>query len=288
MVCVFSRILVNVEKTKNGNFVMWDVEMQNNKNTPLFSVIIPTYNAKKYLEKAIFSAWDQTIRECVEIIVIDDGSTDDTELLMKKLLMEMEKEKKSNRYIRYFKNKQNQGVAVSRNYGVFKAKGNYVAFLDADDWWENTKLEKQWEKIKSTNCILCATGRELMTQDGKQMGKQIGIPARITYRGMLRTNSVPCSSVVLRKDVAQEFNMCHDELHEDYILWLQVLKKYGDAVGINEPLVKSRMSYGGKSRNKWKSAKMQFGVYRYLGFGIIRSIYYFCNYVINGVLKYYK
>ena len=81
--------------------------------------------------------------------------------------------------------------------------------------------------------------------------------------------------------------MCHDELHEDYILWLQVLKKYGAAVGIDEPLLKSRMSENGKSRNKLKSARMQFGVYRYLGFGWIKSLYYFCNYAVQGVKKYH-
>lgn len=80
--------------------------------------------------------------------------------------------------------------------------------------------------------------------------------------------------------------MCHDELHEDYILWLNVLQKYGKAYGVNEPLLKSRMSKGGKSRNKLKSAKMQFGVYRYMGFGVLKSCYYFLMYAFHGVLKY--
>ena len=103
---------------------------------------------------------------------------------------------------------------------------------------------------------------------------------------LLKTNSIPCSSVVMRTEAAKEFYMCHDELHEDYILLLRVLKKYGAACGLNEPLLKSRMSRGGKSRNKLKSAKMQFGVYRYLGFGVFRSCYYFLMYVFHGVRKY--
>ena len=65
-----------------------------------------------------------------------------------------------------------------------------------------------------------------------------------------------------------------------------VLKKYGKACGINEPMLKSRMSEGGKSRNKLKSARMQFGVYRYLGFGFLRSCYYFLQYAVNGIRKY--
>ena len=80
--------------------------------------------------------------------------------------------------------------------------------------------------------------------------------------------------------------MCHDELHEDYILWLKVLNKYGDAVGVNEPLVKCRMSEGGKSRNKIKSARMQYGVYRYIGFGRVKSFYYMIFYTLHGIFKY--
>ena len=103
---------------------------------------------------------------------------------------------------------------------------------------------------------------------------------------LLRTNSIPCSSVLMKTSVAREFYMCHDELHEDYILWLSVLKKYGKAYGLNEPLLKCRLSEGGKSRNKLKSARMQYGVYRYLGFGVIKSLFYFVQYAINGVKKY--
>ena len=126
-----------------------------------------------------------------------------------------------------------------------------------------------------------------MSAVGVSTGRYIGIQEKISYAQLLKTNTIPCSSVILKTDVAREFPMCHDELHEDYILWLQVLKKYGTAIGINKPLLKSRMSEKGKSRNKLKSAKMQFGVYRYLGFGWLRSLYYFCNYAIAGVKKYH-
>ena len=81
--------------------------------------------------------------------------------------------------------------------------------------------------------------------------------------------------------------MEHSELHEDYILWLRVLDKYGAARGINCPLLKSRMSAGGKSRNKWKSANMQWRVYRFIGVGRIKALWYMLNYTINGIRKYF-
>ena len=114
----------------------------------------------------------------------------------------------------------------------------------------------------------------------------MGAPEIITYAMLLGTNSIACSSVVMKTEVAREFYMSHDELHEDYILWLKVLKKYGNACGINEPMLKSRMSQGGKSRNKLKSARMHFGVYRLMGIGRLASCYYFLMYMFHGVRKY--
>ena len=162
----------------------------------------------------------------------------------------------------------------------------YIAFLDADDWWVPDKIEKQLNKIREVNCVMCSTGRELVSSAGESLGKYIGVNDEITYNMLLKTNSIACSSVLILTEVAKEFYMVHDELHEDYIMWLRVLKKYGICCGVDEPLLKSRMSEGGKSRNKVKSAKMQWGVYRFLGVGTFKSLYYMVNYVINGIRKY--
>ena len=104
---------------------------------------------------------------------------------------------------------------------------------------------------------------------------------------LLRTNLIPCGSVVMRTRIAKEFHMTNADFHEDYILWLRVLKKYGNAAAINEPLLHCRLSEGGKSRNKFKSARMQIGCYRVMGIGIFKSLYYFACYAVNGVKKYY-
>ena len=81
--------------------------------------------------------------------------------------------------------------------------------------------------------------------------------------------------------------MGHEDSHEDYIMWLQVLRKYGDARGINEPLLRYRLSNTGKSGSKLHSAKMTFMVYRYMGFSMPKSLLCFASYAINGVKKYY-
>ena len=124
---------------------------------------------------------------------------------------------------RYIKNKQNMGAAGSRNKGVKLAQGIYIAFLDADDWWEKGKLKEQLHCLEETGYVLCSTGRELMRADGNSTGRTIPVKEKITYRELLKHNSINCSSVMLRTDVAREFPMEHDDSHEDYITWLKVL-----------------------------------------------------------------
>ena len=242
----------------------------------MISVIMPVYNGEKYIKEAIESVLKQS---CAwELIIIDDGSTDRTFEVIYPFLEDDR--------IQYRRNEQNLGVAKSRNRGIFLAKGEYVAFLDADDRWREDKLEKQLKLLNEKNAVLCSTARALMDEKGKLTGKVIPVKETIRYKELLHSNRISMSSAVLKREVALEFPMGHDQLHEDYILWLQVLKRYGIAYGINEPLLEYRLSPKSKSGNKWKSAKMTFGVYRYMGFGVIKSICYFCSYAVHGVLKY--
>lgn len=254
----------------------------------MISVIIPAYNCEKYVEQAMESVMRQTIQEDIELLVIDDASQDATENVIECYRKQHGNAQLSGkiRSIQYIRNEKNLGVAETRNRGIQAAGGEYVAFLDADDWWTEDKLEKQMRLLKEKKSVLVFAGRELMREDGNSTGKIIGVPEEASYASLLRTNYIPCSSVILKTEVAKEFYMCHDELHEDYILWLKVLQKYKKAYGINEPLLKSRLSAGGKSRNKFKSAKMHFGVYRYMGIPGWKAIWLFLCYTVNGVRKY--
>ncbi len=243
------------------------------------SVVIPVYNGEGTLGTALDSVMVQEVP--LEILVVDDGSTDGTADLVKSYC---------NRYpqIRYERNIKNLGAAKSRARAVEKARGEFVAFLDSDDWWTEGKLAAQLDVLRKTGCVLCCTARELMTPQGELTGRVIGVKDRITYRDLLRHNSINCSSVVIRRDAIREFPMEHEDSHEDYITWLKVLRKYGDAVGINEPMLKYRLSNSGKSGNKLKSAGMTFKVYRYMGFGWGRSAVCFVSYAVHGVWKYLK
>lgn len=241
------------------------------------SVIIPAYNCAGLISRAIDSALVQNVP--LEVIVIDDGSSDHLDEVMEAY--------RDIPVLSYVKNEKNLGASGSRNRGVSMAKGRYVAFLDADDYWAEGKLEKQLAMMEKTKAVLSCTARELMTPDGTLTGRIIPVKKEITYKNLLHHNSINCSSVVLETEVAREFPMCHDDSHEDYITWLRILQKYKKACGIEEPLLKYRLSNQGKSGNKLKSAKMTFKVYRYLGFGFLKSCFYFVLYAFHGVWKYY-
>lgn len=244
---------------------------------PLVSVIIPAYNCSQYISQAIDSALSQQVS--MEIIVINDRSTDDLDQVMEKY--------SNDPTVIYLANEQNIGAANTRNKGVALAKGKYVAFLDGDDYWAKGKLKKQLDMLEKSDDVLCCTARELMTPEGESTGRVIPVKAKITYSELLKHNSINCSSVVIRTDVAREFPMHHEDSHEDYIMWLEVLQKYKTACGINEPLLKYRLSKTGKSGSKWRSAKMTFMVYRYMGFSMIKSLCCFCSYMLHGVWKYF-
>ncbi|HIR13755.1 MAG TPA: glycosyltransferase family 2 protein [Candidatus Choladousia intestinavium] len=243
---------------------------------PLVSVIIPAYRCAATISQALDSALVQEVS--LEILVLNDQSPDELDQVMERY--------SSFAQIRYFHNKEKLGASGSRNRGVRLARGEYVAFLDADDWWAPGKLKAQLAIMKKEKVVLCATGRELVTPEGKLTGRVIGVREKITYPRLLLHNCINCSSVLLRTEVARENPMEHEDSHEDYILWLNLLKKYRRAAAVNQPLLKYRLSASGKSGNKLASAGKTYKAYRYHGFGPVRAALCFAAYSVNGVRKY--
>ncbi|MDD5454425.1 MAG: glycosyltransferase [Candidatus Ratteibacteria bacterium] len=158
---------------------------------PLISVIIPAYNRAKFLEEAVKSVLAQTYKNW-ELIIVDDGSTDDTSEVVKKFLDE--------RII--YLHQDNKGASAARNKGILKAKGEYIAFLDSDDMWLPQKLQKQLEVFNKSRFKpgVVYTGIQYMDYKGN-LKKQRKLPA---YRGnifkkLLRKNIAGIGSTMLVK-----------------------------------------------------------------------------------------
>ena len=256
----------------------------------LVSVIIPLFNSSGTLKDAIdsvlaqdmhFESADRIGRGSVqelEILVVDDCSTDDPDSVMRRY--------ESDPRVRYLHNRDRLGAAKSRNRGVLFARGKYVAFLDADDMWRPDKLKKQFARIFETGDVLCCTARELIRPDGSRTGRVIGVKSVLTYKDMLRHNQINCSSVVTLTEIARRYPMIHEDSHEDYITWMSILNRYDEACAVNEPLLLYRLSSTGKSGGKLKSARMTYRAYRYMGFGPLKSAVLFVSYAVHGVVKY--
>ena len=120
---------------------------------PKISVIVPIYNAELYLEECIHSVLNQTLRD-IELLLIDDGSTDGSFRICE------EYSKKDNR-VQVFRNK-NVGQGLERNFGVKKAAGEYIAFLDSDDLWKPNKLTRQIDYMLRNNFCLTFTSYEIL------------------------------------------------------------------------------------------------------------------------------
>lgn len=243
-------------------------------NKKIVSVIIPAYNCAGTIRQAVDSALNQDVP--TEVIVIDDASQDELAALLAPYL--------SAGMIRILQNKENQGVAKSRNRGVQEARGEYVAFLDGDDWWEAETLGRRLKALEKSGASLCCTAREIHRSDGASTGKYRRVKSRITYRQMLYHNSIACSSVVMRTETARKYPMEREDSHEDYIAWLKILRGEGPACGVNQPWLHYRLSPEGKSSNKWRAAGMRYQAYRHVGIGPVRSAFYFVCYAVNGIL----
>jgi glycosyltransferase involved in cell wall biosynthesis len=106
----------------------------------LISIIIPAYNAERFIARTLSSALNQTFKE-IEVIVVNDGSTDKTQSIIENFAV-------NDSRLRLF-NTMNRGVAMARNFGIENARGSYVAFLDADDLWHPTKIERQFKALSA-------------------------------------------------------------------------------------------------------------------------------------------
>ncbi len=249
----------------------------------MVSIIIPVYNAKSYICEAVASALTQETDK--ELIVLDDGSTDASMDVLERWL-EGHADLVADTKVIVQKNQKNAGVAQTRNKGVRLASGEYIAFLDADDRFANGKLQKQIAKLKETGADLCNTARRLIRADGTETETVIHTPEVITLSQLEHSNRINCSSVLVRRETALRFPMAHSDAHEDYLTWLHMLQNGVTMVGIDEPLLEYRLSESGKSRNKWKSAKMTYHTYRYAGYSRMKSVRLLVCYMINGVKKY--
>lgn len=185
----------------------------------MFSIIIPTYNRRPLLQKAIDTVLAQTFGN-FELIVVDDGSDDDTKTLM---------DCYSDYRIQYLY-QENHGTASARNLGLKYAQGKWIAFLDSDDWWLPEKLERAADFIKQYPDIYIFHTEEVWYRQGKllKQKEKHKNPDGYVYQSTLPLCCISISTAVVSKHVMDEaggFDVSF-EACEDYDLWLRLTQKY--------------------------------------------------------------
>lgn len=205
---------------------------------------MPSYNCGHFVEETIRSVQDQTYKNW-EIIFVDDCSKDDTYALVSKLAEEDAR-------IKLYRNTVNSGAAVSRNKALQMAKGQWIAFLDSDDLWEPTKLEKQIRFMEDNRYAFSYTNYQEMDENSILTGVTVSGPKHISRLGMYAYCWPGCLTVMYDAEKIGLVQIADIKKNNDYALWLKVCRK-ADCHLLNECLASYRKRMGSISHHSYLS-----------------------------------
>ncbi|WP_436420344.1 glycosyltransferase family 2 protein [Petrimonas sp.] len=245
------------------------------------SIITPLYNSISYIEETINSVLNQTFINW-EMLIIDDCSTDGSDEVVKNII-------KKDRRVKYFKTIERSGSpTLPRNIGIENASGRFIAFLDSDDVWLPNKLEEQIRLFDSINVAIVFSNYEKINEKGKTNNRLIKAPEKVNYKGLLKGNVMACSTVVYDTEKIGKVYFSNQG-HEDFILWLSILKRGYIAKNTNTVGAYYRVRKSSVSSNKFKVIKWIWNIYRNIErLSILKSFYYTVVDLWKSLLKFIK
>ncbi|MCR5501560.1 MAG: glycosyltransferase family 2 protein [Lachnospiraceae bacterium] len=254
------------------------------KALPLVSIIIPVYNAERYLPDTIRSVKAQTY-ENWELLLVDDVSRDKSREVIGTFL--------EDERIRLIALSGNGGAAAARNRGIREASGSFIAFLDADDLWMPEKLEKQLSHMERTGADFGFTSYVFGDENASPSGRIVPAPKELSYREALSRTVIFTSTVMFRVGKEKEGpGLSREEIlfpscpSEDTALWWRLLRTGYTASGLDEVLTVYRRPAASLSSNKLTAIRRIWALYRKMeGFGILKSIRYFIPWSVRATLR---
>lgn len=232
-------------------------------HVPLVSVIMPAFNSGRLIRASIESALQQDLKD-LELLVVDGGSVDNTQEIVS-LYSRIDPR------VRLVLNPDDKGPGHARSTGVRHARGEYVAFLDADDLWLKRKLSVQIEFMRSTDTNFSYTQYRMMNSRGTETSCPLGIYCQYSYATYFFLHGIGCSTVVIKRTLFSEAILTGYgvELAEDTLLWLKILQSGAYARGLKEALVLYRNTERSLSKSRlynqlslWRIYRNEFGLSR--------------------------
>ena len=246
----------------------------NKNNNSLVSIITPTYNSERFIEETILSIINQSYTNW-ELIITDDCSTDSTIEIIRKYVQIDDR-------IKLFILEKNEGAGIARNNSIKEARGRFIAFCDSDDLWKPNKLEYQISYMIEKQIALSYSNYDIIDENGNFKRKMIS-PPKVDYLKMLRNDYIGCLTAIYDTKIVGKVFMPSIRKRQDWILWLNILKKENIALNVNENLAIYRERYNSISSNKFIVLKDNWKVYHeYENLSFINS----CIHTIRNIIFY--
>lgn len=223
------------------------------------SIVTPVYNAEKYIKQTIDMVRKQTFVDW-ELILVEDCSKDNSAEVLRKVTEELCDDR-----IRVIYKEQNEGAAKSRNAGIDVATGRYLAFLDADDIWMESKLSDELAFLQEKDAAFVFTAYEFGDEEGRGTGKIVKVPNTLTYKKALSRTVIFTSTTLFDLEVlGKELVKMPNVPSEDSATWWQILKKGYLAYGYPKVTTIYRRPPQSLSSNKGKAIQRIWYLYRHV------------------------
>ena len=247
-------------------------------NPPLISIVTPTFNSSRFISQTIQSVLAQSYRHW-EMLIVDDCSRDDTCKIVEEFARQDDR-------IHLTRLPRNSGAAVARYIAIKSATGHYLAFLDSDDLWLPQKLEQQLEFMQRNNVTFSYTSYRFMSEEGDRCSEIVNPPSSFNYHGLLKQTGIYCLTVMIAREQVNEVELINVQTRNDFVLWLQLLKKGIVARCLQRDLARYRLVNKSLSANKMKGILSIWHVYRNIEkLGLLYSSWYFMNYAWHAYRK---
>jgi len=245
---------------------------------PVVSIIVPCYNSGRFIRATLEAVRAQTFTDW-ECIVIDDASSDDSAAIVAAMAAEDPR-------IVPLRLPENLGAAGARNAGLERVRGEYIAFLDSDDYWVPEKLARQVAYARETDAAMVHSSYRFVDESGQFLPGGVKASDRVDLRSYMRNTEIGMSTSLIDRAKVGAIHFKNIRLCQDTDLWLTLLDRGFVSRGMEDVFVHYRIREGQISGSKIGMAKQVLRLY--LGIEQVAfpgRLFYFCCYAANGVLK---